>query len=142
MPAIPVGPGATVTPPPIENYFIVNFEDVLFHGAVASEGDRVADVRAALHARRRDRRSIPDSFAFPFQMSLFQLGGTTGSAIKLQLSGGDLDRDHGERDGALHAADGRLRSRCTVQPDPGNFNLRAPEIQVRPDLVRLSELGL
>ena len=42
------------------------------------------------HATRGDL--IPGVIAFPFQVPLFQLGGSSGSAVKVQLAGPDLDQ--------------------------------------------------
>jgi HAE1 family hydrophobic/amphiphilic exporter-1 len=133
-------PGPPVVPPPLENYFVVNFEDILFHGAISDDPKRIVDIIPLFtHAARPE--VIPGAIAFPMQVPLFQLGGSTGSAVKLQLAGPDLDEV----------------TRCAldlfmvlmgdpafnqIQPSPSNFSIPAPELQVQPDLVRLSELGL
>ncbi|MFK7960406.1 MAG: efflux RND transporter permease subunit [Phycisphaerales bacterium] len=146
LPSVPTfdwmanAPGPDVTPPSVENYFIVSFEGILFHGAISDDERRVVDLQP-LFAEATGGDAAPDVIAFAFQVPLFQLGGSTGSAIKLQLSGPDLE--------AVKAAAGQMFFELggiygfqSVQPDPPNFTLRNPEIRVRPDLVRLSELGL
>ena len=146
LPAVPtfdwveMKPGKPVVPPTLTNYFLVSFEGILFHGAVSSDAGRVVDVLPLFsHATRAEM--VPGVIAFPFQVPLFQLGGSTGSAVKLQLSGPDLDEVTRVGTAVMTAlfAD---PSFSRIQPVPSNFTIPAPELQVRPDLVRLSELGL
>ncbi len=136
------GPPEMITPPTLDNYFLVNFGSILFHGGVSDDPTRIADVPALFnHATRAE--AVPGVIAFPFQVPLFRLGGSTGSAIKLQLSGPDLDD-------VIAAASVVYQTLGSdpdigyqkVQPEPSNFNLATPELHVKPDLVRLSELGL
>ena len=146
LPAVPtfdwakMSPGEPVVAPTLSNYFLVSFEGILFHGAVSADADRVIDLLPLFsHATRPE--IIPGVITFPFQVPLFQLGGSTGSAVKLQLSGPDLDevtRVGTEVMKTLFADPSFSR----IQPVPSNFAIPAPELQVRPDLVRLSELGL
>jgi HAE1 family hydrophobic/amphiphilic exporter-1 len=136
-----MSPGEPVVPPVLENYFLVSFDNILFHGGISADPKRVVDVKALFgHATRAD--VLPGVFAFAFQVPLFQLGGATGSAIKLQLAGPDLDEIVRCAVGVM----GRLFAEQAVfgqvLPEPGNFAIPTPELQVRPDLVRLSELGL
>ncbi len=133
--------GDPVVPPTLENYFLVAFDGILFHGGIADDAERVVDLLPLFaHATRAE--VLPGTFAFPFQVPLFQTGGSTGSAVKLQLAGPDL----GEVTRCARAVFKELlrnnRFQQPPQPAPGNFMLEAPELQVRPDLVRLSELGL
>jgi HAE1 family hydrophobic/amphiphilic exporter-1 len=132
--------GDPVVPPSIENYFMVAFEGIMFHGGISDDPKRVVDLLPLFtHATRAEM--IPGVIAFPFQVPLFQLGGSTGQAVKMQLAGPELDqlvavgmvvyRQLAERYGY-----------GAIQPVPSNFSIPGPEIQVRPDLVRLSELGL
>jgi multidrug efflux pump subunit AcrB len=133
-------PGPPVTPPPVDNYFAVSFEGILFHGATSVDPSRVADVETLLnHASRTEL--LPGTIGWAQQIPLFRLGGRTGSAVKVEFAGPDLDE-------IVHAASeiyGKLGSEFgygSIQPVPGNFNIPGPEVQVRPDLVRLSEVGL
>ncbi len=146
LPSIPTfdwasgGPGAPVVPPPIENYFLVSFEGMMFQGGISAEPRRAVDLMPLFsHSMRSE--VLPGVIAFPFQLPLFQLGGATGAAVKLQLVGAELD----EVIAAASAIEGELFSNPKfgqVQPDPSNFSIPGPEIQVIPDLVRLSEVGL
>ena len=134
------GPGDPVKPPPLENYFIVGFPGGMFHGGISHEPSRVVDYLDLFrHATRAEQ--APGVLAFAFQVPLFQLGGATGSAVKINFSGDDLD----QVGGAALAVFMDMMQRFgpyAVQPDPSNFNIPGPELQVKPDLVRLSEVGL
>ena len=146
LPAVPtfdratMKPGEPVVPPSLENYFLVSFDGILFHGGVSDDPAKVVDlIPLFTHATRPE--VLPGVISFPFQVPLFRLGGSTGSAVKLQLAGPDLDEV--TRCGvAVMAALVADPSFEKIQPVPGNFAILAPELQVRPDLVRLSELGL
>ncbi|MEE8459152.1 MAG: efflux RND transporter permease subunit, partial [Phycisphaerales bacterium] len=146
LPAVPTSdwasksPGEPVVAPTLTNYFLVSFDGILFHGGVCSDPGRVVDLLPLFsHATRSEM--IPGVIAFPFQVPLFQLGGSTGSAVKLQLAGPDLDEVTRVGTAVMMKlfAD---ESFSRIQPVPSNFTIPAPELQVRPDLVRLSELGL
>jgi HAE1 family hydrophobic/amphiphilic exporter-1 len=146
LPAVPTfnwmtgQPGAPIVPPSVQNYFVVNFEDILFHGAISDDPRRVVDLLPLFnHATRPEM--IPGVIAFPMQVPLFQLGGSTGSAVKLQMAGPDLDQVIRSAQDVFMALLGN-RSFNQIQPVPSNFTIPAPELQVEPDLVRLSELGL
>jgi len=135
-----MSPGPPVRPPSVENYFFVARESILFHGAISDDARRVRDV-VTLMNHATGGQAAPGVIAFAFQVPLFQLGGNTGSAIKLQLSGADLEQVKGVAAQLFGMISGRYGIQ-SVQPDPANFSLRTPEVQVQPDLVRLSELGL
>ncbi len=146
LPSVPTfdfmknAPGDPVVPPPIENYFLVTFDGIMFHGAVAQEPERVVDLMPLFqHATRAE--VAPGLLAFGFQVPLFQLGGSTGSAVKVNFSGDDLDEV--TRAAMLAYVDFiEIFEVFGVQPDPSNFNIPGPELQVIPDLVRLGELGM
>ncbi|MHC4108799.1 MAG: hypothetical protein ACYSTY_12000, partial [Planctomycetota bacterium] len=137
LPAVPTfdwqtqQPGPPLVPPSLENYFLVTFEDILFHGAISDDPNRVVDLIPLFqHATRPE--VIPGVFAFPLQVPLFQLGGSTGSAVKLQLAGPDLSE-------VVRCAEMVFLSLTgselfnQIQPVPSNFTIPAPELQVLPD---------
>jgi HAE1 family hydrophobic/amphiphilic exporter-1 len=126
--------------PAVENYFLVSFDGLMFHGAVARDPERVVDLQPLLtYATRPDQ--LPGTMAFAFQVPLFRLGGRTGSAVKINFAGDDLDQvSH-----AALVAYGDLLGKFppfTIQPDPNNFNLPSPELRVVPRLKRLGEAGM
>jgi HAE1 family hydrophobic/amphiphilic exporter-1 len=86
-----MSPGPAITPPPIENYFFVAFDGMMFHGAISENSKRVADIQDLFaHATRAE--NAPGVLAFAFQVPLFQLGGSTGSAVKIDFAGDDLSQ--------------------------------------------------
>jgi len=135
-----MSPGPDITPPPIENYFFVSFDGIMFHGAITTEEDKVVDVMPLFaHATRAD--NAPGVMAFAFQVPLFQLGGTSGSAVKINFSGADLAKVSTAAEGIMMQLGGAYGFH-TVQPDPSNFNLPGPELQIVPNLVRLGDVGM
>ncbi|MHC4820178.1 MAG: efflux RND transporter permease subunit, partial [Planctomycetota bacterium] len=135
-----MGPGEPITPPPLENYFFVSIENVMFHGGISADPERVVDVGTLFnHSTRGD--VAPGVMAFAFQVPLFRLGGTTGSAVKINFIGDDLDQVSSSALVTLMDLMGKYGPRSVV-PDPSNFNVPGPELQVDPDLVRLAEIGM
>ncbi|MCA9291684.1 MAG: efflux RND transporter permease subunit [Phycisphaerales bacterium] len=133
-------PGDPVVPPPIENYFVVGLEGIMFHGAIAEDAEKVADVIPLFgHATRSE--VIPGVLGFAFQVPLFRLGGSTGSAIKIDLTGDDLDQVTASAS-AVYQQLGQTYGWGTIQPSPSNFNIFGPEIQVVPNRRALADLGL
>lgn len=134
---IPTMTGEQILPPPIDNYFVVGLGGQMFHGAIPAEEGRGADT-AALLQWAAGPGVAPDVFAFAFQMPLFQTGGTSGSAISIDMTAAELDTIVP----AAGALLGRLFGSFQVTPDPANFNLPAPELRFVPDDERLREVGL
>jgi HAE1 family hydrophobic/amphiphilic exporter-1 len=133
-------PGDPVVPPPLENYFLVSFEGILFHGAISDHPKRVPDIIPLFnHATRPE--NTPGAIAFAFQVPLFQLGGTTGSAVKIEFLGpkqSDVIASAGAVYGTLMQKYGPM----TVQPDPPNFDIAGPELLVFPKEVQLANVGM
>ncbi len=134
------GSGKTVMPPPLDHYFLVSFEGRMFHGAISKDKKKAVD---AVHLLNHATSGVaaPDTIAFAFQMPLFRVGGTTGSAIKIDLTGNDLD----EVSAAAGALFGTLMGQFgpgTLKPEPPNFSLPLAELRIVPDDERLRELGM
>jgi len=140
LPAVPSRDRGEITPPPLSHYFLVAFDGIMFHGGVSTEPARAVDLLPLFaHATRAER--TPGVLAQGFQVPLFRLGGSSGSAIKINFTGDDLGR---VSEAALAVFLDMMQrfGPGTVRPDPGNFNIPTPEVQVVPDLERLSEVGL
>lgn len=126
--------------PPLDNYFIVSFDGIMFHGAISDDPERVVDILPLFgHATRGE--VTPDVFAFAFQVPLFQLGGNSGSAIKIDFTGDDLEQVSAATLGVFMELMGKYGPGVT-QPDPSNFNVPTPELRFEPDRTRLAESGL
>ncbi len=132
--------GQTVTPAALDKYFLVATGNVLFHGAISKESHRGVDNIALFqHATRPSQ--LPGTYAFAFQFPLFRIGGSTGSAIKINLTGADLDQVSNST-GALFGTIMQAFGPGTVRPDPANFNVNPKELQIVPDYLKLAEFGM
>lgn len=132
--------GREVLPPALEHYFLVAWDGLVFHVAIAKDNSRIADA-LGLFDQAAAGANAPDVFSFSFQFPLFQNGGRTGSAIKIDMMGDDLD--------AVNASAGSLLMALfqefgpgSVQPDPPNFSLPMPELRVIPIDERLRDLDM
>ena len=129
IPAIPGGE-STLMPPPIENYFLVSFDGQVFHGAISTDKKRVVDM-IPLFSHATGGHIAPDTFAFAFQMSIFQTGGSTGSAIKIDIKGDNLDAVNGSAK-ALYFTLATKFGFDKVKPDPANFRSPSSELKIIP----------
>lgn len=132
--------GREVLPPALDQYFLVAWDGLVFHVAIAEDNRRISDAVALLDHSAAGA-AAPDVFAFSFQFPLFQNGGRTGSAVKLDLLGNDLDSINSSA-GALMFALFEEFGPGSVQPDPPNFLLPSPELRVTPNDERLRDLGM
>jgi hydrophobic/amphiphilic exporter-1 (mainly G- bacteria), HAE1 family len=133
-------PGEPLVPPALSEYFLVSFDGIMFHGGVSEDSRKVVDILPLFtHATRAE--VTPGVLAFAFQIPLFQLGGSTGSAIKINFSGDDLEEVAAATESVLMELMGRY-SPYSTQPDPSNFNVPTPELRLFPDPLRRAESGL
>lgn len=124
--------------PPIENYFFVSFSGTIFMGCSSGDKQLVEPLGAALSQAMGD---IPGAFGFAQQTSLFGRGIGGGNSIDVEVSGNDLTQLRRSADAMYNALTARF-GYLAVRPTPLNFNLAGPELQVRTDYVRASELGI
>jgi HAE1 family hydrophobic/amphiphilic exporter-1 len=107
---------------------------------VSGDPARVVDLQALMtQATRADQ--LPGVLAFAFQLPLFRLGGSTGSAVKIDLSGDDLNRVASSAS-ALYTALGGEFGYDKIQPSPSNFNIFGPELRIEPRLRALADVGM
>ena len=146
LPSVPVFNWQTmsmdgqVTPPPIGNYFIVGFGTTMFHGGISEIPERAVDIQPLMTQATR-AEVAPGVLAFSFQVPLFQLGGSTGSAIKIDITGDDLNEVTKAADAAYMTL-AQTYGFGAVQPNPSNFNIYGPELRVKPNLRALADVGL
>ncbi len=141
LPEVPGEWGAPpVTPAPLENYFVVSLTGMMFHGGISRDPERAVDMKPLFgHATRGEM--MPGILAFAMQVPLFRVGGRSGSSVKINLSGGDLDQVTSAALATFMALMEKYGPAAT-QPNPNNFNIPAPELQIHPKRVRLSTAGL
>ena len=139
FPPVPGGP-TEVLPPPIDHYFLVSFDDRMFQVAISQDKKRVVDAIPLLNYAASGA-ATPDTLAFSFQFPLFRVGGNTGSAIKIDLTGNDIDQVTGAA-GALIGSLVQGFGPYAVTPDPPNFSLPLNELRIVPDDARLQQVGM
>jgi HAE1 family hydrophobic/amphiphilic exporter-1 len=140
--ALPVGDGSglTVTPPPLDHYFLVAWDGRLFQVGISEDKKRVVDAIPLMnHAASAE--NAPDIISFAFQFPLFRTGGTTGSAIKVDLVGDDLGRVTQSAAALFGPLMGQFGP-ASVTPEPANFLLGTPELRFTPDDERLRDVGM
>ncbi|KAF0094503.1 MAG: hydrophobic/amphiphilic exporter-1 (mainly G- bacteria) HAE1 family [Puniceicoccaceae bacterium 5H] len=139
---VPVGDGSgeTVLPPPLNHYFLVSWDGRIFQAAISQDKRRVVDALPLMN-HSVEGVAAPDVLAFSFQFPLFRTGGTTGSAIKIDLVGDDLDRVTASSAALLQRLVGEFGP-YAVTPEPANFLLPTPELRIVPNDERLRELGM
>jgi HAE1 family hydrophobic/amphiphilic exporter-1 len=139
---LPVGDGSglTVMPPPLEHYFLVAWDGRVFQVGISEDKKCVVDAIPLMnHAASAE--NAPDVISFAFQFPLFRTGGTTGSAIKVDLVGDDLNRV-APAAAALFGQLMGLFGPTSVAPEPANFLLGTPELRFTPDDERLRDIGM
>jgi len=124
-----------VSPPAVENFFYVSFLGQCFMGAT-SRDDEV--VRPVVNLLSEAGQRIPGTYAFFSQASLFNLGGA-GNSIELQIRGADLNQ---VVDITQALSMNIMQYFGFAQPNPGNYDLGRPEVQIIPDRIRAAEVGL
>ncbi len=135
-----MGQPGTVMPPPLEHYFLVSFEGRMFQVAISKDKKRVIDGVPLLNAASAGANA-PDTRAFAFQMPLFRVAGTTGSAIKVDVKGTNLDTVAASAQG-LFMSFMEAFGPGGVQPSPPNFSQPLEELRIVPNDERLRELGM
>ncbi|MCM8540831.1 MAG: efflux RND transporter permease subunit, partial [Lentisphaeraceae bacterium] len=132
----PLNPGKMMQPAEIEQYFVVSRGGSLFHGAISASSKQAADTVALFNGATTQER-LPGVYGFAFQFPLFRLGGTSGSAVKMNLTGNNLEQVAN----AAGAIFGTIMQsgQGTLKPDPANFNVKSPEMQVFPNSLQLAE---
>ncbi len=130
----------TIKAPLLDHYFVVGWDGRVFHVAIVKEDKRVVDTLNLFnYATAGDQ--APDTFSFSFQFPLFRTGGQTGSAINIDLTGDNLEHVSASA-GALMGSLIESFGPYAIQPEPANFSLPTPEIQIVANDERLSEMGM
>lgn len=140
--AIPIGFGqpGTMMAPEINHYFLVSFEGRMFHGCVAADKKRAVDLIPLMNYATAPE-VLPDTIAFSFQLPLFRVGGATGSAISINLTGDDLDQVAGTS-GALFGSLMQSFGPYAIRSEPPNFSLPLEELRINPDDESLRQVGM
>jgi len=124
--------------PAIDNYFFVSFGGTIFMGCSSLDKELVSPLGSVLSGAMS---SVPGAFGFAQQFSIFGMGLGGGNSIDVEIAGSDLGQLRQSAQ-AMYMALAQKFDFRSVRPEPLNFNLAGPEVQVRPDYVRSSELGI
>ncbi|MEK7991581.1 MAG: efflux RND transporter permease subunit [Thiotrichaceae bacterium] len=126
--------------PALDHYFMVAIGGRMFHGALPNDARTAVDAIDLLNTAAAGA-SAPDVVNFAFQFPLFLNGGTTGSAINIDLVSDDLALVNKGAEALLFKLFGKFGFYAVV-PEPANFLLPSPELRVTPDDERLQNMGL
>lgn len=127
-------------PPKIDNFFFVSFNSQAFVGASSTDATRTKELLPVLQAPLFKE---PGTFGLMMQPSIFGRGIGGTRAIKLDISGSDLEKIYGV---ALQAA-GLVGEQFPreqghqMRPDPG-LSIGEPEVRLTPNPVALADNGL
>ena len=138
---VPIGQSGdktiVATVPPILNFFFVTFDGGAFMGGTSQEPTNVTPL---VHKMNEAGGRIPGCFSVFQQTSLFSSGTSSGNNVELEVRSDD-------RESMQKAAAGLLRDIMGAgygypRPDPNNFDLGRPEVQLVPDRAKSADLGL
>ncbi len=127
----------TVVPPPVEDFFFVAWGGQAFMG---SSSKVPTNVKPLEHALTQAGQRLPGVFAAFSQTSLFGGGVSGGATVDIEVRGDDYD--------AVVASAGAIMGAVMEKgyeypsPNPANFALGRPEVQIVPDRTRAADVGL
>jgi HAE1 family hydrophobic/amphiphilic exporter-1 len=139
-PSIQLMDGSTIDAPKIDHYFLVAMGGQVLHGLIPQDPIKTVDSVDFLNQTLMGVNA-PDVIGFAFQFPLFSTGGTTGSAIQIDLVGDDLEQITQSATALLFKLIGAYGPYATI-PEPANFILPTPELSIKPLDERLAELNM
>lgn len=113
-------------PVPIDNFFIGAFGTRMFVGGTSGLPEIVIPAGQLLS---NAIRPLPDTFGGARQSSIFGRG-ASGNAVDIEILGPDIEKVTAAAE-MMYNIGGTIYGYSEVSPDPGNFNLRQQEFQVR-----------
>lgn len=132
--------GQEIKAPALDDYFVVAMRGIMFQGALPYDPRTAVDTVDLLNMATAGA-SAPDVISFAFQFPLFSNGGTTGSAININLIGDDLELVNQGAAALLFQLMDKFGP-YSIVPEPANFLLPSSEIHIIPNDERLQNLGM
>jgi len=129
--------GVEYREPRIRNLFYVALGRIMFAGASTQDPLKARDLVPIF---KNELKKIPGFYATSYQSSLFGRGISSGRTIDVDITGPDLTRLV-QFGGRVFGQAMQLLPGSQVRPIP-SLDLGNPEIQITPDRVRASSLGL
>ena len=139
-PSIQLMDGSMIDAPKIDHYFLVAMGGQVLHGLIPQDPIKTVDSVDFLNQTLMGVNA-PDVIGFAFQFPLFSTGGTTGSAIQIDLVGDDLEQITQSTTALLFKLIDTYGPYATI-PEPANFILPTPELSIKPLDERLAELNM
>ncbi|TLX48543.1 AcrB/AcrD/AcrF family protein [Pseudoalteromonas phenolica] len=139
-PSIQLMDGSMIDAPKVDHYFLVAMGGQVLHGLIPQDPIKTVDSVDFLNQTLMGVNA-PDVIGFAFQFPLFSTGGTTGSAIQIDLVGDDLEQITQSATALLFKLIGKYGPYATI-PEPANFILPTPELSIKPLDERLAELNM
>ncbi|GMM84683.1 efflux RND transporter permease subunit [Pseudoalteromonas sp. MTN2-4] len=139
-PSIQLMDGSMIDAPKVDHYFLVAMGGQVLHGLIPQDPIKTVDSVDLLNQTLMGVNA-PDVIGFAFQFPLFSTGGTTGSAIQIDLVGDDLEQITQSATALLFRLIGTYGPYATI-PEPANFILPTPELSIKPLDERLAELNM
>ncbi|MFY8297390.1 efflux RND transporter permease subunit [Pseudoalteromonas sp. SS15] len=139
-PSIQLMDGSMIDAPKVDHYFLVAMGGQVLHGLIPQDPIKTVDSVDFLNQTLMGVNA-PDVIGFAFQFPLFSTGGTTGSAIQIDLVGDDLGQITQSATALLFKLIGTYGPYATI-PEPANFILPTPELSIKPLDERLAELNM
>jgi HAE1 family hydrophobic/amphiphilic exporter-1 len=139
-PTIQLMDGSVIDAPKVDHYFLVAMGGQVLHGLIPQDPIKTVDSVDFLNQTLMGVNA-PDVIGFAFQFPLFSTGGTTGSAIQIDLVGDDLEQITQSATALLFKLIGTYGPYATI-PEPANFILPTPELSIKPLDERLAELNM
>jgi len=124
--------------PPINHFFFVSFGGSIFMGASSKDKALIRPLENVLNGAMN---TIPGAFGIAQQSSIFGRGLSGANTIDVEVTGTDMASLRQSSQAIYGALAGEF-GYDKIRPDPLNFNLAGPELQVVIDQVKAKDFGV
>ncbi|WP_432799296.1 efflux RND transporter permease subunit [Poriferisphaera sp. WC338] len=141
MNPMPMGPDDAVVKniPPIEHFFDVAYPGGMIMGAKSSDRQNVAPLAKLLTARMF---GMPGSMGFGMQMPIFGEATESSDSIDVEVIANDMEDLQKVGGAMMQAMMQEFGGFTQIIPNPMNFNLLGPEVQLKVNRVAAADMGI